>query len=83
MVLVQNLSPPLTKTNPILLNLLDVFLEVLQELDSFILNREAQLTSEEVAQATLIKDSMRVTCLPSVIQMLMLVMVSSEQSHTN
>ncbi|BHF68893.1 hypothetical protein SprV_0301193400 [Sparganum proliferum] len=37
------------------------------ELDSFVLNRDVQLTSEEVSRANSIKDSMRVTCLPAII----------------
>lgn len=74
-IVVENIRPTPAKSNPILLNLLDAFLEVLHGLDSFILNREVQLTSEEVARATVIKDSMRATCLPDIIQMIVIIMV--------
>uniref|UniRef100_A0A5K3FJE1 Exportin-T n=1 Tax=Mesocestoides corti TaxID=53468 RepID=A0A5K3FJE1_MESCO len=71
---VQQSNSPFTKSCPTLLTLLDVFLEVLQELDSFIFSRQVQLTPEELTKATLIKDTMRVTCLPSIIQMLIQVL---------
>ncbi|VDM03017.1 unnamed protein product [Schistocephalus solidus] len=61
------ITPPLSKSHPNLASLLSVFLEILKELDSFVLNRDAQLTSEEVSRANSIKDSMRVTCLPAII----------------
>uniref|UniRef100_A0A0X3PQ38 Exportin-T n=2 Tax=Schistocephalus solidus TaxID=70667 RepID=A0A0X3PQ38_SCHSO len=61
------ITPPLSKSHPNLASLFSVFLEILKELDSFVLNRDAQLTSEEVSRANSIKDSMRVTCLPAII----------------
>ncbi|VDK38677.1 unnamed protein product [Dibothriocephalus latus] len=55
------------KSHPDLASLFGVFLEILKELDSFVLNRDVQLTSDEVSRANSIKDSMRVSCLPAII----------------
>lgn len=73
----QQMCPPLSESNPILLNLLDVFLEVLQELDSMVFNRNLNLTNEQFIRTSEIKDSMRITCLPSIVEMLALILVHS------
>ncbi|VDK35470.1 unnamed protein product [Taenia asiatica] len=72
----QQMCPPLSESNPILLNLLDVFLEVLQELDSMVFNRNLNLTNEQFLRTSEIKDSMRITCLSPIVEMLTLILKS-------
>lgn len=59
-----------------LLNLLEVFLEFLQELDSMVFDRHLNLTDEQYQITSQIKDSMRANCLPLITEMLALVLVS-------
>ncbi|CDS41265.1 exportin T [Echinococcus multilocularis] len=70
----QQMCPPLSKSNPVLLNLLDVFLEVLQELDSMVFNRSLNLTNEQFLRTSEIKDSMRITCLPPIVELLAMIL---------
>ncbi|KAL5112843.1 Exportin-T [Taenia crassiceps] len=73
---VQQMSPPLSESNPVLLNLLDVFLEILLELDSMVFSRNLNLTNEQVLRTSEIKDAMRMTCLSPIVEMLALVLKS-------
>ncbi|VDM20340.1 unnamed protein product [Hydatigera taeniaeformis] len=70
----QQMCPPLSQSTPILLNLLEVFLEVLQELDSMVFSRSLNLTDEQFLRTSEIKDSMRINCLPQIVEMLALIL---------
>ncbi|KAM7540420.1 hypothetical protein Aperf_G00000039194 [Anoplocephala perfoliata] len=67
---VYAIHAPVSDTNLVLVNLLDVFLELLFELDCHAFDRSLNLTEEQFKRTSDVKDAMRVSCLPTVIEML-------------
>nr|CDS31793.2 exportin T [Hymenolepis microstoma] len=57
-------------TNVVLLNLLDIFLELLNELDTNAFDRSLNLDEEQFKRTSDVKDAMRASCLPAIIEVL-------------
>lgn len=73
---VYEIRAPVSDTNLVLVNLLDIFLDLLFELDCIAFDRTLNLTEEQFKRTSDVKDAMRISCLPTIIEMLTSVLVS-------
>ncbi|VUZ42029.1 unnamed protein product [Hymenolepis diminuta] len=67
---VYQMRSPISDTNLVLLNLLDIFLELLNELDANAFDRSLNLDEEQFKRTSDVKDAMRASCLPAIIEVL-------------